>query len=489
MLRLWNTLTREMDPLPRLSVLEDATRTGTKPKLTFYACGPTVYWYAHIGNLRTYVMEDVLRRTLEHEGVDVLHVMNITDVGHLTDDDVGVDKMEQAATKEKKTARELAKFYGDTFKNDLHALHVEPPLHWTHATAFIAQMIALIQRLETRGMTYQTSDGIYFDTAKFPTYRDLARLDLEGLTAGARVEFSHEKRNASDFALWKFSPEAATGQKRQMEWDSPWGIGFPGWHIECSAMAMTMLGETIDLHAGGIDHIPVHHTNEIAQSEAATGKPFVHHWFHVEFLNLSGEKMAKSSGDVLTLHAVIRRHYGPRVLRYFYLTSHYRSKQEFGWQLLDNARESLGRIDAFIERLRAVTREEPSHHTTRLGPMMDEFFSAMLDDLDTPLVLSRLFVFIRSINTIIDEEQLSREEAKGILERLADLDTMLGVIFWIQEKRELTPEMYALLELRNTARGAKDFETADRLRDRLLEIGVTIKDTPKGQAWSWSNDA
>ena len=291
MLKLFNTLTRRL-----------ATFKPLRGKtIGLYTCGPTVYNYAHIGNLRTYVFEDILKRTLLGAGYRIKHVMNITDVGHLTNDsNLGEDKIEAGARREGKSAWNIAKFYTRAFQHDLRALNVLFPDVWCRATAHIKEQIALIKTLERKGYTYLTSDGVYFDTKKFRAYGVLVGKEgLRGLQEGARIEKHPEKRNPTDFALWKLSPSTGTlrqgsGHKRQMEWSSPWGVGFPGWHIECSAMSMKYLGATFDIHCGGIDHIPIHHTNEIAQSEAATGKPFARYWLHGEFLTIDGGRMGKS---------------------------------------------------------------------------------------------------------------------------------------------------------------------------------------------------
>ncbi|MDX1709432.1 MAG: cysteine--tRNA ligase, partial [Desulfobacterales bacterium] len=289
-LYLYNSLTRKKQPFEPI----------ISGEVGLYTCGPTVYNYAHIGNLRTYIFEDILKRVLIYNGYAVKHVMNITDVGHLTGDrDMGEDKMEAGAAREGKSAWDIAEYYTRSFKQDIAALNILAPDIWVKATDTIPEQIALIKTLQEKGYTYQTTDGIYFDTSKFKDYTKLSHQDLEALKEGARVERNPEKRHPTDFALWKFSPQ---GSKRQMEWDSPWGVGFPGWHLECSAMSMKFLGEQLDIHCGGTDHIDVHHTNEIAQSEAATGKPFFNFWMHGAFLIIQGgKKMAKSEGNFLTL--------------------------------------------------------------------------------------------------------------------------------------------------------------------------------------------
>src|SRR3989338_2131329 len=303
-----------------------------------YTCGPTVYSYAHIGNLRTYIFEDILKRVLIENGYKVKHVMNITDVGHLTSDaDTGDDKVEKSAKEQKKTVWDIAGFYTKVFQEDIAKLHILDPDIWCRATDHIKEQIELIKKLEKKGLTYKTSDGIYFDTSKFKDYGILGNIKAEGLKAGVRVEIG-EKKNPTDFALWKFSPKDS---KRQMEWKSPWGTGFPGWHIECSAMSMKYLGETFDIHCGGIDHVPVHHTNEIAQSEAATGKSFVKYWAHGAFLLLEKEKMAKSGGNFITLQTLIERGYDPLDYRYFCFTAHYRSELKFSFDALTSCRAAF----------------------------------------------------------------------------------------------------------------------------------------------------
>ncbi|MEM4245179.1 MAG: cysteine--tRNA ligase, partial [Candidatus Nanoarchaeia archaeon] len=287
-LKFYNTLTRKKEVFKPIH----------DKKVGIYTCGPTVYWYQHIGNLRSYIFSDLLKKVLLFNGYEVKHVMNVTDVGHLTSDaDEGEDKIEKAAAKEGKSAKEIADYYWKVFRNDFKKLNIAEPTVWCKATEHIKEQIDLIKRLEKKGYTYRTDDGIYFDTSKFKDYGKLARLKKEGLEAGKRIELK-DKKNITDFALWKFSEKPGV---RQQEWDSPWGVGFPGWHIECSAMSMKHLGEHFDIHTGGIDHIPVHHTNEIAQSEAATGKKFVNYWMHGAFLTSKGEKISKSKGGLYTI--------------------------------------------------------------------------------------------------------------------------------------------------------------------------------------------
>ena len=319
-LRLYDTFTRNLREFVPLQ----------SPEVGLYTCGPTVYDYAHIGNLRTYIFEDILRRTLEFNGYTVKHVMNITDVGHLVSDaDEGEDKMEKGARRTGKSAWEIAQFYTLAFQEDLKRLNIQSPHIWCRATDHIQEQIEFILCIENRGYTYRTSDGVYFDTSKMSNYGYMARLDIEGLQAGARIDLG-EKRSPTDFALWKFSP---SGQKRQMEWESPWGTGFPGWHIECSAMSAKYLGSFFDIHCGGEDHIPVHHTNEIAQTEACFGTRLANFWMHGYFLQLDEASMSKSSGEFLRLQVLIDRGYDPLAYRFFNLSAHYRAKLNFylGW--------------------------------------------------------------------------------------------------------------------------------------------------------------
>jgi len=342
MLKIYNTLTKQKEEFKPI-------KTGWFRKVGLYTCGPTVYNFAHIGNLRSYIFEDILKRVLKYNGYKVKHVMNITDVGHLTSDaDEGEDKMEKGAKREGKTAWEIAEFYTQAFKSNLHDLNIIEPDVWCKATDHIKEQIKLVQKLIDRGFTYETSDGIYFDTTKIDDYGKMANLKNQELQAGVRVDIG-EKRNAHDFALWKWSspnchPELVSGSlpKRQMEWSAFNHIGFPGWHIECSAMSMKYLGEQFDIHCGGIDHIPVHHTNEIAQSESVTGKkPWVKYWMHGEFLLTGSDKMAKAGDNFLTLQTLKDKNINPLAYRYLLLQTHYRKQLTFSWEALEAAESGL----------------------------------------------------------------------------------------------------------------------------------------------------
>src|SRR5512133_1683748 len=376
---------------PSLSLFDTFTPTVREfqplhpTQVGLYTCGPTVYDYAHIGNLRTYVFEDILRRVIEFNGYQVNHVMNITDVGHLvSDSDSGEDKMEKGSRRTGKTAWEIAAFYTQAFRDDLARLNIQEPVVWCRATDHIPEQLELIRCIEEKGYTYRTSDGIYFDTAKLPDYGALARLDIEGLQAGARIDIG-EKHNPTDFALWKFSPK---DQQRQMEWDSPWGVGFPGWHIECSAMSAKYLGPFFDIHCGGEDHIPVHHTNEIAQTMACYGTRLANFWMHGYFLQLDDAKMSKSAGGFLRVQSLIDRGYDPLAYRFFCLNAHYRAKLSFNWESLDGAARAL-------DRLRNATYELGAPGSAD-EDFMDRFCTAVNNDLNLPVAVALTWELLKS---------------------------------------------------------------------------------------------
>lgn len=454
-LRLVNTLTRQLEEF-------HPQHAGD---VSLYTCGPTVYNYAHIGNLRTFIFYDLLRRVLEHNGYTVKHVMNITDVGHLTDDaDAGEDKMEKGARREGKSVWDIAQFFTDAFLRDSAALNLLEPHLRPKATDHIAEQIALVQQLEQKGLTYRTDDGIYFDTAQLADYGKLAHLDIAGLREGARVEKNAEKRNPTDFALWKFSPQ---GVQRQMEWKSPWGVGFPGWHIECSAMAMKYLGETLDIHAGGVDHVPVHHTNEIAQSEAATGKPFSRIWMHGEFLLINQGRMGKSEGNFLTLQSLVDKGFDPLAYRYFTFTAHYASKLNFTWDALQAAQNAYHRLINTI-----ATWDEPK---IGCAEFEQRFTDAMNDNLNAPQALAVLWELMKS-------NYPTHAKAESIF----TMDKVLGLS--LRERAEALAsriaaagdDIHELVAQREKARATKDFSTADRLRDHIRAAGLVVEDTPDG---------
>ncbi|MDP2703899.1 MAG: cysteine--tRNA ligase [bacterium] len=433
-----------------------------------YTCGPTVYDYPHIGNLRAYVFADTLRRMFEYNGLTVRHVMNITDVGHLTSDaDEGEDKMELSARKTGKSAWDIAEFFTEIFRRNLVTLNIREPHVFPKATEHIPDQIALVRRLEERGYTYRTSDGIYFDTSKFPAYGKMARIKQDGMKPGARVALNPEKRNPTDFALWKFSP---SGAKRQMEWDNPWGVGFPGWHVECSAMAMRYLGETFDIHTGGIDHIPIHHTNEIAQSEAATGKPFVRYWLHCAFIRVEGKKMSKSLGNTYTIDDIVKKGYDPLAFRYLLLTGHYRSGMNFTWEALNAAEKALA-------ALRTHVGEWPDGSKAP-DKLVGEFQKLISDDLDTPGVLA--YIWEQIIHP--KSKEFTDAEKKAAL---LDFDQVLGLnLATLQSKSvsldELPPEVRVMIAEREQLRSEKRWMEADEIRRKIVALGYTVEDTPSG---------
>jgi cysteinyl-tRNA synthetase len=427
-----------------------------------YTCGPTVYNYQHIGNFRTFLFEDLLRRVLEWNGYAVRHVMNITDVGHLTSDaDTGEDKMVAGARRTGKTAWEIAALYTASFLEDMRALNIEDPTLYCRATDHIAEQIDFIADIEANGYTYRTSDGIYFDTSKQPDYGFLARLDKAGLEAGKRVELG-EKKHITDFALWKFSPP---GEQRQMEWASPWGTGFPGWHIECSAMAQKYLGDFFDIHCGGEDHIPVHHTNEIAQTEARVGTRLANFWMHGYFLLDNDAKMAKSAGEFLRLKALTDRGYDPLAYRYLCLTAHYRSQLNFTWDALDAAATAL-------ERLRSGFYAAPNGGAVD-AQFVERFTAEVNDDLNLPRALALAWEVLRG--------ELPAAVRKATLLAF-DRVFGLGLAAW-RPKEEVIPEaVRALAEARAAARDARDWPAADRLRAELHALGWEMEDRPAGYA-------
>ena len=460
-MRLYNTATHQKDNF----VPQDAAR------VTMYCCGPTVYNYAHIGNLRTYIFEDLLARTLRAR-YGLVHVMNVTDVGHLVSDaDDGEDKMELGAAREGKSAWDIAKFYEEKFWQDYDALHCTRPNIISRATQHIEQMIALVKTLEEKGYTYRTTDGIYYDTSKFARYDTLVgHARLSGLQGGARVEMSQEKRNPTDFALWKFSPK---DKKRQMEWDSPWGVGFPGWHIECSAMAMQYLGKTLDIHCGGIDHVTIHHTNEIAQSEAATGQKYVNYWVHGEFLILRSGKMSKSGGTFVTLDVLKQKGYEPLAYRYFCLGAHYRTQLEFSYESMDSASKSLKNLRTLVAQIGQESSRQ-GQETPQSRAWKEKFTAAMEDDLNAPKALAVTWEAVRSA-------ELSAAEKWDFLQAA---EQVLAIDLFAQpvvQAAALPAQVEELLAQRLAARQAKDWQKADQLRDAIAQLGYLVKDTPQGQ--------
>lgn len=455
-IKLYNTLSRRKEQFIPLA----------PGKAGMYTCGPTVYDYAHIGNLRTYVFEDLLRRTLEYNGIQVKHVMNITDVGHLESDaDSGEDKMEKGSRRTGKTAWQIAEEYAQAFKGDLHDLNIQEPHIWCKATEHIPEQIEMIECLQKKGFTYRTSDGIYFDSARLPGYGALTGQSADELKAGARIEMG-EKRSPTDFALWKFSPP---NSKRQMEWDSPWGRGFPGWHIECSAMAAKYLGRLFDIHCGGEDAIAVHHTNEIAQTQACYGTTLANYWLHGTFLQLGDEKMAKSSGLYIRLATLKEKGFWPLAFRYLCLTGHYRSPLKFTRESLTSAQRALENLHREVKEAshlcggKAEDRLDPERHQA--------FLAAINDDLNMPQALAVVWDTLNSG---------ARPGQKLAL--LGDFDRVLGLrISNVGRDLHIPPEVEALVEQRRKAREDKDWRESDRLRKAVYDQGFVVEDTPQGQ--------
>lgn len=451
MLRIWNSRTRGLEEFSPI-------RPG---KAGLYACGPTVYQRAHIGNLRAYVFEDVLKRALIANGYSVKHVVNITDVGHLTDDaDAGEDKMERAAREEGKDAWEVSRHYTELFLKDIFALNILRADELPKATDHIPEQIELVKTLEEKGYTYRTSDGVYFDTSKFSAYGSFSGQKLEEKQEGARVGSNAEKKNPTDFALWKLSPQ---GEKRQMEWESPWGRGFPGWHVECSAMSRGALGQPFDIHAGGVDHIPVHHENEIAQSEAAYGVPFAKEWFHVEFLLIEGEKMSKSLRNTFTLDDLREKGISPLAFRLFLLGSHYRKKQNFTWDAVRGSQVAFEKIErscrAFPEPGSVLISEESA------------FMDAINNDLNTPEALA-------SLHALLDSDANEADKAATVL--AMDRVLGLGLETVVSKPLFIPPGIKVLADERERARKERKWERSDELRNELEEKGWIVQDTAEG---------
>ena len=426
-----------------------------------YTCGPTVYDYQHIGNYRTFLFEDWLKRVLAWNGYPVRHVMNITDVGHLTSDaDTGEDKMEKGARRTGKTAWEIAELYARAFLEDLRVLNIAMPDVLCKATDHIAEQIAFIADIERNGFAYRTTDGIYFDTSRQPDYGYLARLDKAGLDAGRRVDVG-EKRQATDFALWKLSPP---GETRQMEWDSPWGRGFPGWHIECSAMAQKYLGDFFDIHCGGEDHIPVHHTNEIAQTEARVGTRLANFWMHGYFLLANDAKMAKSAGGFLRVQTLVDEGYDPLAYRYLCLTAQYRSQLNFTFDALDAAATGLARMREGFHALPDAAAEPDAALIERFGDELN-------DDLNLPRALAVAWETLRG-----DLPAPSKRATLAAFDRVLGLD----LVHWQPREAQAPADVVALAQARAAARAAKNWAEADRLRAALHAAGWEMEDRPGG---------
>jgi cysteinyl-tRNA synthetase len=414
-----------------------------------------VYQAAHIGNLKTYLFVDILKRVLEYDGYRVKHIINITDVGHLTSDaDTGIDKVEAAAEREHKTAPEITKHYADLFQKDLLALNIEKPTKFAWASEYLKDQIKLVQELEKKGYTYKTSDGIYFDTAKFPEYGKLAKVGA----GEARVAHSSGKHSEADFALWKFSRSDET---RQQEWPSPWGVGFPGWHLECSAISTKELGQPFDIHTGGEDHIAIHHNNEIAQSEAAYGKPLANYWLHSMFLLVNNAKMAKSQGNFLTLADLEKQNYEPLAFRYLVISSHYRNKLNFSKDAMDGAQNSLNKLREFFAKRAPWGKSLQNHRKA--------FMLALGDDLNMPEAIKEVWKVVKS------DEDLADKQAT-----ILDFDRVLGLGLKSYRPPLIPREIIDLSRQREAARVAKDWIKSDELRQAIEAKGYQVLDTDSG---------
>lgn len=468
-MKLYNTLTKQKDDfIP----LEDG-------QVSMYTCGPTVYHYAHIGNLRTYIHEDVLEKTLNYVGYDVKRVMNITDVGHLESDaDDGEDKMLAGAKRENKTVWEVAQYYTEAFFNDAKKLNVKIPNTVVKATDHIEDYIAFIKGLEEKGYTYFANGNVYFDISKFERYTELSRMNLDELQIAAReeVEADLHKKNPQDFVLWftksKFENQA-------MKWDSPWGVGYPGWHIECSVIALKHLGEQMDIHCGGIDHIPVHHTNEIAQTESYTGKKWVNYWWHGEFLIDKNGKMSKSSGEFLTVSLLEKKGFLPLAYRYFVLNAHYRKSLAFTFDSLDMAQKAYlklkKRVGQLVEEGGLITEVVLSDEAAKLEA---QFVSHLEDDLNTANAITVLYDVLKA--------DLSASEKLALITKF---DQVLSLdLLTVEKAAETVDEAFAvqvqnLIEARAEAKKNRDFAKADAIRDEIIALGVSITDTKEGTTW------
>lgn len=459
MLKFYNTLTRKKE---NFKPIKDK-------KVGLYACGPTVYWFAHIGNLRTYIFEDILKRVLKYNGYKLKHIMNITDVGHLTSDaDTGEDKLEKGANRERKTVWEIAEFYTKEFKKDLSRLNIEEPNVWEKATDTIKEQQGLIKILEKKGWTYKIEDGVYFDSSRLKTYGRLWP-KRTGLKPEARVEMVPGKKNPTDFALWKLTPP---GIKRQMEWDSPWGKGFPGWHTECVVMGIKNLGIPFDIHCGGIDHILIHHTNEIAQAEAAYGKNLANFWLHGEFLLLKEGRMGKSEGNIITIKNLIEDGFNPLSYRYLCLTGNYRSRLIFSPESLKGAQTSLNNLYNYIIELKPKIseRKEIRIKNRKTRAYQKKFLDFINNDLDIPQALALTWDLIKDKKIPEGEKYIC----------LLDFDRVFGLKLDKIKGLKIPQDIKKLSKQREERRQAKNWEGADKIRKKIEKSGYQIEDTQEG---------
>ena len=486
-LRFYNTLTRK----------KETFRPLKKGVVTIYNCGPTVYSYAHIGNFRAYVFADILRRYLEYKGLRVKQVMNITDVGHMTMDEEadgkGEDKIEMMARKEKKDPWQIAKFYENAFYEDAERLNLSKAMVYPKATDHVKEMIKIVEKLVEKGYAYEVNGSVFYSVDNFKDYGKLSGNPIENLKIGARLEVNPDKKKPYDFALWIKDP------KHMMQWDSPWGKGYPGWHIECSAMSMKYLGETVDIHTGGEDNIFPHHECEIAQSEGANGKKFVRYWMHTRHLLVNGEKMSKSKGNFFTLRDLLKKGHDPRAIRYLLLSGHYRIRLNFTEKGLGSAAETLKRLEELVLNLKGSHKGKPNPKIKKLtNEIKKDFENAMDDDLNVSLALGRIFDFVRETNKLISEG-ISKKDSMIVLETLLGFDEVLGLelnkikaaigekikikdsvftIHWQGVKGKA--EIERLIKKREVHRKEKDWKEADKIRDKLKKMGYVLEDADTG---------
>lgn len=469
MLKIYDTLTKQKQEFKSLN----------PGKVGMYTCGPTVYGYIHIGNIRAYTFADIVRRYLEYAGYEVRMIKNITDVGHLTEDDIaqgdaGEDKLLKAAAKEKKKPEEIAAFYEEYFKQTEKEMNILPAQYFPRATAHVPQMIKIIEGLIEKGYAYEKNGNVFFDVTKFADYGKLSGNTLENLKVGARLEEHPDKKNPWDFALWLKAPE-----KHLLKWDSPWSVGYPGWHIECSAMSTEYLGNTIDIHTGAEDNIFPHHEAEIAQTECYTGQKFVRYWMHTRHLLVDGQKMSKSKGNFYKLEDIKEKGFSPMDLRLLLLSSHYRSQVDFSWESIEQAHKNLQKINDFVLNLEASAShglKTPSGFDTT--SYQEKFEKAMDDDLNTPLAISILYELISECNKLLSTKHMGSENAQKILTFWKKMNSVFGLVLFGQA--EIPQEIKNLVQKREDARQGKDFKASDDIRAIIEKKGYIIEDTPNG---------
>lgn len=466
MLKLYNTLTKIKEEFKPIN-------TG---KVGMYVCGPTVYDFVHLGNIRSYTTPDILKRYLEYLGYEVRLIKNITDVGHLTDDDIaqgdsGDDKIEKKAKLEKKSPADIAQFYEDDFREVERRMNILPAQYFPHATAHIPQMIKLITTLIEKGFAYEKNGNVFFSVTKFPDYGKLSGNTLENLKVGARLEEHPDKKNPWDFALWLKAPA-----EHLLKWNSPWSIGYPGWHIECSAMSSEYLGDTFDIHTGGEDNIFPHHEAEIAQTECATGKKYVNYWLHTRHLKVDGTKMSKSKGNFYRLKDIEDKGYSPMTLRLLLLSSHRQTQLNFTWKAMDQAKSNLQKINDFIFNMEALstTKEDETETVFAITQYREKFESAMNDDLNTPLALSVLYALMTDANKLLVNSALGAGDAKKILAFWKKINSVFGLT--LSGQAEIPKELIELAEKRKNAKLDQNFEQSDKLRQKIESLGYVVDD-------------